>query len=224
MKKFVILIGGRNKAKSLAISLLNKNYHVTAINDNYEDCLMLSQIEGLRVIHGDATKPFILDEADATDCDISIALTNEDAVNLVASELCKKKFNIKKTVSLVADPAKIPFFKQMGIDSVVCALSMVTNIIEQEAIIDEIQRVSESHDTQIHTTEMRVFTTSPIKGKKLAEIELPPRTIIGCILRGDNTIIPTGDTHILADDILILISADGRKEELAEALNGGKTA
>lgn len=221
MKKSVILIGGRNKAKSLAKSLLKRGYKVTAINESYDDCLMLSNIDGLKVIHGDATKPFILDEADASECDISIALTCYDSVNLVASELCKKRFGVRKTVSLAADPQKIPFFKQMGVDSVVCAISMVTNIIEQQAIIDEMKKVEDAHEGQVHTTEVHVYPSSPITGKQVQEIQLSARTIIGCVLRGENTIIPKGNTRILADDTLILISADGRKEELAQALNGG---
>ena len=41
--KNVLLVGGRSKAKSMAVSLLDKGYQVTAINDNYDDCLELAE-------------------------------------------------------------------------------------------------------------------------------------------------------------------------------------
>ena len=70
MKKKVLLVGGRSKAKSLALSLLHKGYQVTAINDTYEDCIKLSEIEGLAVLHGDGTRPFLLEDASASEADI----------------------------------------------------------------------------------------------------------------------------------------------------------
>ena len=110
MKKRVILIGGHSKAKGLAISLVRQGYKVSAINDSYEDCMEMAAINGISVIHGDGTKPFILDEAGARDCDISIALGAKDEDNLVASQICKKYFKINKTVSLLSDPKKQQFF------------------------------------------------------------------------------------------------------------------
>lgn len=109
-KKNVLLIGGRSKASSMASSLLEQGYRVTAINKSYDDCMMLSGIKGLDVICGDGTKPYILDEANASECDIAIALTSTDADNLVACQLCKKQFGVLKTVSLVSDPKKTEFF------------------------------------------------------------------------------------------------------------------
>jgi trk system potassium uptake protein len=57
---------------------------------------------------------------------------------LIICELCKKKYNVKKTVALVNDPKKTDFFHQMGIDSVVCAVNAITNIIEQQVFLDGI--------------------------------------------------------------------------------------
>ena len=133
MKTRVLLVGGRSKAKSLATSLLRKGYQVTVINDTYEDCLKLAEIDKLIVINGDGTRPFVLEDASAGDADIAIALTSKDEDNLVICELCKKRFHVKKTVALLTDPKKTDFFYKMGIDSVVCAITAITGIIEQQA-------------------------------------------------------------------------------------------
>lgn len=220
MKKKVLLIGGRSKAKSLALSLLKKGYQITVINKTYADCMMLAAVKGITVINGDGTKPYILDEAGAAECDISIALTSRDEDNLVASELCKKKFHVKKTVSLVSDPKKTDFFRQMGVDSVVCAISTVTSIIEQQALIDEMASIIPIGEGRVQVVEVPIPGDSPTAGKKLWEITLPKEVIIGCILRGDTTLIPRGDTRIMGGDTLLMISGSGQEVAAIRALTG----
>lgn len=213
MKTKVLLVGGRSKAKSLATSLIKKGYQVTVINDTYEDCLKLTEIDKLTVINGDGTRPFVLEDASTGDADIAIALTSKDEDNLVICELCKKRFHVKKTVALLTDPKKTDFFYRMGIDSVVCAITAITGIIEQQAFVDKIATLVPIGEGRVSIAEVPIHGTAPAVGKKLWEINLPKQVIIGCILRGDTTMVPRGDTRILAGDMLVLISSD--KQEMA---------
>ena len=218
--KKILLIGGRSKAKSMAVSLLEQGYQVTAINDDYEDCLKLAEIHGLKVVFGNGTKPYILEEAGAEDFDIAIALTSKDADNLVACQLCKKKYSIKKTVSLVSDPNKTEFFYKMGVDSVVCAVSAVTGIIQQQAFIDEMTNIIPFGEGRVQIIEVHIPDGSPAAGKKLWEISMPKEGIVGCVLRGDTILIPKGNTLILAGDTLVVITANGQELDMIEALTG----
>lgn len=216
----VLLIGGRSKAKTMALSLLEQGYKVTVINENYEDCLKLADIKGLTVIHGDGTKPYILDEAGAADCDIAIALTSKDTDNLVVCQLCKKKYGVVKTVSLVSDPNKMAFFYQMGVDSVVCAVSVLTSIIQQQAFIDDMTNIIPAGKGRVQIIEVQITEESPVAGKKLWEMSLPQEAIIGCVLRADTTLIPRGDTRIHAGDTLVVITGSGQELNIVHALTG----
>ena len=218
--KKILLIGGFNKAKSMAVSLLEQGYQVTAINASYEDCLALAEIKGLTVIYGNGTRPYILEEAGAPGFDMVIALTSQDADNLVACQLCKKKYSIKKTVSLVADPNKMEFFYKMGVDSVVCAVSAVTGIVQQQAFVDELTSIIPFGKGRVQIIEVRIQDGSPADGKKLWEITLPKDGIVGCILRGDSLIIPKGNTRILAGDTLVVITGSGDELNMIQALTG----
>ncbi len=220
MKTKVLLVGGRSKAKSLAVSLINKGYQVTVINDTLEDCVKLSEIDRLTVIHGDGTRPFVLEDASAQDADIAISMTAKDEDNLVICELCKKKFQVKKTVALLTDPKKTDFFYKMGIDSVVCAITAITGIIEQQAFVDKITTLIPIGEGRVNIAEVPIPGTSPAVGKKLWEINLPKEVIVGCILRGDTTMVPRGDTRILAGDMLVLISSDKQEMAAIQELTG----
>jgi len=220
MKKRVLLVGGRSKAKALALSLIHKGYQVTAINETYEDCLKLSEIDGLSVLQGDGTRPFLLEDADAAGMDIVIALTSKDEDNLVICELSKKKFHVAKTVALVTDPKKTDFFYKMGVDRVVCAITVITSIIEQQAFVEEMTNVFPLGEGHVRIAEVPVCGNAPMAGKKLWEINLPQDVIIGCILRGEKVMIPRGDTRILVGDLLILISGNGQEIAAIEELTG----
>lgn len=218
--KNILLIGGRSKARSMAVSLMERGYRVTAVNKDHDECLKLSEIEGLNVLHGDGTKPYILDEAGAAECDIAIALTGNDADNLVACQLCKKLFSVPKTVSLVADPNKTDFFYKQGIDRVVCAISALTGIIQQQALIDELTAIIPVGKGSVQIMEVLIPDESPAAGKKLWELPLPTEAVVGCVLRSDTALIPRGDTKILTGDILVVITAAGQEHNTVCALTG----
>jgi len=107
MKKSIVIIGGRKKAKILAKSILQKRYEVTVINESYEDCLSLSEVDGISVVQGDGTKPYVLEDANIRNADIAIAMTSNDEDNLMICQLCKALFSIRKTVAVVSDPKKL---------------------------------------------------------------------------------------------------------------------
>lgn len=220
MKRRIFLIGGFNKTKSLAKSLIKKGYFVTAINMDHEKCTALAEIEHLNVFVGDGSKPFVLEDADAYNADIAIALTGHDTDNLVICQLCKKKFSVKKTVALISDPKKTEFFYRMGIDSVMCAITAIANIIEQQAFLDEMATLVPIGDGRINMAEVRVPPKAPVVNKTLMQIKLPKDVIVGCILRGEASIVPRGDTRILAGDILVLITSAEQEMKAIKEITG----
>lgn len=222
MKGNVLLVGGRSKAKALAQSLLKKGYRVTVINKDLPDCQKLVENEKLTVIHGDGTKPYVLEDAGAGNMELVIALTPRDEDNLVVCELCKKKFRVSKTLSLLSDPQKTDFFYKMGVDSVVCAISAVTSIIEQQAFMEEMAKAIPIGEGRVQLLEVPITETDPAAQKQVWEINLPKEVIIGCILRRDQTLIPRGDTRILAGDMLVLISGNEQEEIAILELKGGE--
>ena len=52
--------------------------------------------------------------------------------------------------------------------------------------------------------------------------ELPKAVIVGCIVRGEQSMIPRGDTRIMKDDKLILIVSDEDRQAAFRALAGEK--
>jgi trk system potassium uptake protein len=68
--------------------------------------------------------------------------------------------------------------------------------------------------------EVPIPGTAPVVGKKVWEIDLPKEVLIGYILRGEGSMIPRGDTRILAGDLLVLFSSDKQELTAIKELTG----
>lgn len=221
MKINILLIGGYNKAFSLSESLLKKGYQVTMINSNKEECKKLAEIKGINVIWGNGSKAFILEDANISKMDIVIAMTPKDEDNYVITRFCKKKYGVKKVVSLVSDPKKSEFFYKMGVDSVVCAINAITNIIEEQVLIEQMSTMAPAKNGKICIIEIPILANAFANGKKLSEINLPDGAIVGCIVRGEQNLVPSGETRLTFGDSVVLISNIQEQELAVQLLTGG---
>ena len=108
----------------------------------------------------------------------------------------------------------------MGIDSVVCAITAVANIIEQQTFLDEMATLVPIGEGRVSIAQIPIAATAPAVGKKLWVINLPKGVIVGCVLRGEQSIVPQGDTRILTGDVLVLISSNKQQMAAIKELTG----
>ncbi len=54
--------------------------------------------------------------------------------------------------------------------------------------------------------EILITDQSPVAGKQLKDIRLPGKALVGVILRGDEAIVPRGNTEILVGDHIVLFT------------------
>ena len=219
MKKKIIIIGGETQTRSLAEALLLKNHYVTVVSSNAILCQRLSEINGLNVILGDGRLTDVLEDADINEYDIAVTMFDHDADNVVTCQLCKKVYGVGKTISLVSDVKRKPLFDAVGVDSVICATDMVATTLEQQTLTEEISRIVPTTDARLRISEI-VVRASGIVGKRLMDLHLPSQTIIGCIIRHDEVIIPNGSTVIYAGDNLLLITTAEKENEAVKVLTG----
>lgn len=219
-KKNIIIIGGHTQSRSLAEALLLKNNNVTIVSPEMDFCRRLTEINGLNVIFGDGRKPHVLEDADINQYDIAITMYDHDADNLVTCELCKKVYGVRKTVSLVSDIKRKPLFDAMGVDSVISATDMVAATLEQQTVSDQLSRIVPTADGRIRISEIVVSSESNITGMTLNDIPLPDQTIIGCIIRDDEIIVPSGATTLIPGDNILLITRAEKEDEAVKVITG----
>ncbi|HEY6725188.1 MAG TPA: NAD-binding protein, partial [Polyangiaceae bacterium] len=90
--------------------------------------------------------------------------------------------------------------------------------IETEALIFDARR-GDPGTTPARFVEISVPPASPAVGQRLAELALPPGSLVVKIVRGGEVIVPGGQTAILADDVLFVLTDIGQAHTVEQLVN-----
>lgn len=72
--------------------------------------------------------------------------------------------------------------------------------------------------TNSEMVEVRIFEESPAANKRIQEVNLPPKTLITAVIRGNQLITPEGSTRLFPEDMLYVLVKKDKKEELKEVM------
>ena len=98
MKKIAVLGGGQVGA-SVAKILTDDGNDITLVDNNASVLEDLQEDNDIKTIQGNASSPSVLNQVELSDCDILIATTASDEVNLVSCHLAKKMFNVPNVIA-----------------------------------------------------------------------------------------------------------------------------
>jgi len=202
----IILVGGERITYYLARSFINKGYKIVVIHKNRAFCEELSKTLKALIINGNGSKREILEQAEPMRNDIVVALTPRDQDNFIICQQAMNIFSVERTLALVNDPENLKIFKELGIKNAISTTDLIASLVEQKLSVEEIINLTPVEEGKINITEIVLSGDSPVVGKKLRDANLPKGSIIGSIIRGNEIIIPYGDTVLKEGDKLLLIS------------------
>lgn len=215
----LIIIGGGKVGYYLTKALAELKHKITVIEKNKELCMNIVNTTGnldVSVINGDGTGMDYLIDAGIESSDALIAVTGLDQDNLIACQIAKKKFNIKKTIARVNNPNNIKIFEKLGVDSVVSSTATIVDIMEKEVFLSGFRSLLTIGDIAINEIQLQEGYHSI--NKKIKELNIPKDCIIISIIRDDKVIIPGGSTTLLLGDELIAVTKIGEENLLEKAL------
>lgn len=215
----VLIIGGGKPITFLCRTFLAKGHDVTVINHDQEECVQLARRFKVAVIHGDGSDPTILEEAGAYGADAVLAVTGNDQDNLAACQLARLQFDVPRNVALVNDPDNERVFRKLGIDAI-STTRAVASMIEQRTALDEVINLIPVGEGKVNITEIRLDLESPVAGKALRDLSLPPDSLVAVILRNGDAIVPRGESKLLAGDRIVLITLPSNHGRVIKAITG----
>jgi trk system potassium uptake protein TrkA len=157
------------------------------------------------VLNGDGLDLDLLEEANVATMDATLALTDDDKTNILACVRAKAE-GAKLVVALVNDPSLIGLIAPMGIDAYVNPRSTTVSSILRYVRHGRIRAVYSIGDGEAEVIEAQVLGTSAIAGKMVRDAELPEAALIGLIRKGDEIVVPKGDTRLAEGDVLTIFA------------------
>jgi trk system potassium uptake protein len=203
----IVVLGGGKIGFYLVKTLMFRKYKVTVIEKDAFMCRRLANELGVEVIQADGTDIEGLEEARVKDADVFISVTGKDEDNLIACQLAKKQFGVKRTISNVNNPKNIEVLEKLGVDFATSSTSVICEAIEKELDFDGVKMLMKLKTGNVAMNEISIDTSSPVYEKQLKDLKLPRKCIIVSIIRKANAIIPNGETFIKEGDHLILMAS-----------------
>lgn len=134
---YVIVIGGGKVGFYLSKHLLERNYEVTLIEKNAQRAEEITAQLGDIVLVGDGDEMSFLSTTGMERADVVVAVTGEDEDNLIACQLAKRQFKVRRTVARVNNPANVRIFQTLGVDVALSATEVLMDRIEEALAIED---------------------------------------------------------------------------------------
>lgn len=209
----ILILGLGGVGYYLAKRLAHEGYSITVIESNPEKLRYADGELDVRLIRGDALSFASWREAHAEDIDYLIAVTNDDAVNIMASQIadrCGVEFKIARVRSVeIWDEHAILTPQDLKIDMVIRPSELTAREIARLLKMRSGNVVIDVGEGSMQVMAMRIEEDSGLSHKRLRDLsdtyaEFEFRIV--AIARGIQTIIPGGDQELLPHDHVYILA------------------
>ena len=208
--KRVMIAGGGNIGLRLARAL-EKQYSVRVIEHNKRRCeLLAARLGGALVLNGDTTDEELLEDENIGEMDLFVAVTNDDENNIMSS-LLAKRMGARRVVSLINRRSYVDLLQAGQIDIAISPAqatigTLLAHVRRGDVVaVHSLRRgAAEALEAVVHGDRESCKVTD----RRIEEIDLPPGTSIGAVVRGDEVIMAHHDTVIRAEDHVIVFVTD----------------
>ena len=216
----VVIVGGGKIGFYLAETLLNHGHHPHVVEIDKRTCAHLADALDIPIICGDGTTIEALESAEVAGADALISVSGRDEDNLISCQLAKMKFGVKKTVARVNNPRNLRVMKKLGVDVPVCTTNNIVRVIEHEADNAQIKLLMSLNAGAASLNEIVIPDHFPKAGQTLAEIGLSKDVVVVTITRGEEMLIPRGETTLESGDKVMVIAKNHSLHDINELFGG----
>lgn len=217
---YMVLIGGGNVGLQLAKRLQARGHEVLLMEKDPRQAQRLASVIGEEsVFVGDGCEISVQKQAGFGRADVIVAVTGEDEDNLVVCQMAKIVWNVGRVLARVNDPSHESVFQKIGVNQTVSATGIIFNLLEQQITTDELIPVGALNRGQIELVEVVLSARSPVVGKAVRDVVLPPHTNIIWLLRNDQGVLVTGDTVLEEHDTIVAVVPQTGADDLRDRLH-----
>jgi trk system potassium uptake protein TrkA len=204
----IAIAGAGNVGRAIARELLDNGHQVLLI-DRDPKALKLESVPDAEWLLADACEVTSLDNAKLNTCQVLIAATGDDKVNLVASLLGKTEYGVPRVVARVNHPKNEWLFDaSWGVDVAVSTPRIISALVEEAVSVGDVVRLFSFKRGQANLVELTLPDDSSCIGKTVEEVKLPEDSTLAAIVRDGRVIsAKSHDVFSSGDELLFVASA-----------------
>ena len=221
--KSVFIVGGGKITLYLAQELLKSGVSVKIVEKDKDRADELSELlPQATVLIGDGTYQDVLEEENLKGNDACVTLTGMDEENVMIS-LYAKKSGVYKIVTKIDRPSVLKLVNMLGLGTVVTPRNVIANHIVRfvraySTVKDEGANTLYRIGERAEALEFTVVESFKGIGVPLKDLTLKKSVLIGGIVRGNEFILPSGDSALHVGDRVIVVSEAKQFTKLSQIL------
>src|SRR3990170_2339797 len=216
---FIVIAGAGKVGHHLARALVSDHEILIIEIDPSRAAFVAEELGEEMVMQGDACDAATMERAGIERADLVVAVTGDDEDNLTFCQIAKAKFDVPRAVARINNPQNESFFRQLGIDATVSATSLIMAHIEQELPWQGLLPVLTLQTRGLEIVEVSVPPHAAVVGRQVKQLLLPQGSLMSLIIDAEGTPrLPTQETIIHGDDIILAVTSIETEETLRSAL------
>ena len=216
---YIIIVGAGKVGYHLGRLLMAAGHEVMVIEKDRAKVDTLSLEFHDSIMQGDGSTVEVLREAGANRADAIVATTGNDEDNLVICQIAKLMFLRPRTIARVNNPRNEELFTGLGVDASVSATKIINAMIQEQVKAGDMMiPLLTLKAGEVEIVEVELTRSSHIVKKKIKELSLPPGSIFIAVIRGEEVIIPYGETEFQAEDKVLALVKRSSEQALREIL------
>jgi trk system potassium uptake protein TrkA len=210
----IAIAGAGNAGRAIARELIANGHQVLLIDKNPK-ALKMESVPSAEWLLADACEISSLDKAKLDICQVMVAATGDDKVNLVSSLLAKTEYGVPRVVARVNHPKNEWLFdSSWGVDVAVSTPRIIAALVEEAVSVGDVVRLFSLKAGEANLVELTLPDNSTCIGKSVAEINLPEDAALAAIIRDGHVITPAGHDVFSAGDELIFVASAQAEDSL----------
>ena len=216
----VAIAGAGNVGRSIAAELLGNGHQVLLI-EKQSRAMKVDTVPEAEWLQADACELDVLVQADLQDCQVVVAATGDDKVNLVVSLLAKTEFGVDRVVARVNHPKNEWLFNESwGVDVSVSSPRLLAAVVEEAVSVGDLVRLLTFRQGDANLVELTLSEAAAVVGKTVGSVTWPQDSALVAVLRDGRVIVPTPDATLEGGDELLLVATVEVEPELRDLLGG----
>ncbi|HEV2636916.1 MAG TPA: TrkA family potassium uptake protein [Actinocrinis sp.] len=220
----VAIAGAGNVGRSIAVELLQSGHEVLLI-DKEAHRIGIEELPRAEWLLADACEISALDEAGLQRCNVVIAATGDDKVNLVVSLLAKTEYGVPRVVARVNHPKNEWLYNDAwGVDVAVSTPRLMSALVEEAVSVGDLVRLLRFSQGDANLVELTLPADAPHVGTAISDVAWPANTALVAVLRGGSVLVPSPENLLEAGDELLFVAAPDCEQQLEELFSPAPAA
>ncbi len=210
----IAIAGAGNVGRAIARELLANGHQVLLI-DKDPKALKMESVPEADWLMADACEIAALDSANLQTCQVLVAATGDDKVNLVTSLLGKTEYGVPRVVARINHPKNEWLFDSAwGVDVAVSTPRIISALVEEAVSVGDVVRLFSFKKGQANLVEITLPDTSTCIGKTVEEIVLPEDATLAVIVRDGRVITAKAHDIFVAGDELLFVASTAAEAQI----------